>query len=416
MSSALVTDQERAQLDLVFDPRRVGPLLTEIFEAPGPCHILDAKYAPRERCIVLYELGGQLILGVLCWDGAPGEGGLHIPEAGMRAYRFPDDPALPGLPTALDPLATARVLDGVLGERVLRCAVTLLRYRPTRRATLRLDLRTPAGRAPRTLFVKVYHDAHKAMGVASTLRALVDTPAVRTGRLVIAPPVAAVDTLRWVLFGAVGGVRLDVVLACGGHAVEAVTAAAGALAALHGTGPLPARPRPVTARLTRVARRAERTAEVAPALGVVMAELAAAVARRLPDRDEVTLVHGDCKPSQFLVSPTQPHVALLDLDSCGLADPASDVGAFLGWLRAREVRARSGGLRPKPVRASLGAGFLDAYCAAAGRGADFQSRVAWYEAFALLCKAQRAFARAPRSPLTAAILAEARVCLARAVD
>ncbi|MGH8900579.1 MAG: phosphotransferase family protein [Egibacteraceae bacterium] len=444
--SSLVIDREQAQLDLAFDPRRMGPLLARAFEAYGGCHILDAKYAPHEHCTVLYELGGQLILGVLGWDGtlAADDRGQDIPEVGMRAYRFPDDPALPGLPAALDPVAVVRVLDGVLGERVLRCAVTLLRYRPTRRATLRLDLRTSAGRAPRTLFVKVYHDAHKALGVASTLRALADTSAVRTGRLVIASPIAAVDALRWVLFDAVGGVRLDVALACGGQAVEAVTAAAGALAALHSADGLPARPRPVTAQLARVARRAERTAEVAPALGAAMGELAVAVAGRLPDRGETTLIHGDCKPSQFLVGPNQgvrgspptlqgvrgspptlqgvrgspptSGVALLDLDSCGLADPASDVGAFLGWLRAREVRARLAGLRPKRVRASFGDGFLDAYCAAAGRGADFRSRVAWYEALSLLGKAQRAFARAPRSPLPAAILAEARVCVRRGVD
>lgn len=415
MMRALTMEGERAQLDLAFDPRRMGPVLAQAFGVHGAraggggCHILDAKYAPRERCIVLYELGQELILGQLCWDGAIGHGGTHIPEAGMRAYRFPDDPALPGLPAALDPRAAARVLGEVLGERVVRCSVTLLRYRPTRRATLRLDLRTPA-RTRRTLFVKVYHDLRKAVGVESTLRALAGTPAVRAGRLVIPQPVAAVDALRWVLFEPVAGARLDGMLSRGGQATEALTAAAGALAALHHAGPLTGRPRPVTAQLARVTRRAERTIEVAPTLGAAMAELAAELAGRLPRQDETTLVHGDCKPSQFLISspaPPAPQVALLDFDSCGIADPVSDVAAFLAGLRKLGVG--------HPL-APLGGDFLDAYCAAAGCGADLRARVPWYQALALLRKAQRAFARAPRSPLPATILAAACACLTRGVE
>lgn len=424
MSRTLVMDREQAQLDLAFDPRRMGPLLAEAIASRGArvsaggCHILDAKYAPRERCTVLYELGDQLIVGFLRWDGEVGDGGgLDIPEAGMRVYRFPHDPALPGLPAALDPAAVARALEGVLGERVPRCAVTLLRYRPTRRVTLRVDLRTvdlrTLGRARRTLFVKVYHDVAKARGVESALRALAGTSAVRAGRLVVAPPIAVLGTLQWVLFDAVPGVPLDGMLARSGHAAQAIPAAAGALAALHRAGPVPALSRPVTAQLARVARRAERAAEVAPALGAAMAELAGALAQNplwQAGQDEGTLIHGDCKPSQFLVCRegfTAPQLALLDFDSCGLGDPASDVGAFLASLRKLRG-AWAGGTR---AAAALGDGFLSAYCAAAGRGADFRARVAWYEALALLRKAQRAFARAPRSPLPAAILAEARECV-----
>jgi aminoglycoside phosphotransferase (APT) family kinase protein len=112
------------------------------------------------------------------------------------------------------------------------------------------------------------------------------------------------------------------------------------------------------------------------------------------------------------------HVALLDFDHCGMADPASDVGNFLAslrqlgarqWLKERKsaaAAARSLWLQTLEQR------FLDEYCAASGRGADFRWRVRWYEAVALLRKALRSFARAPRSPLPAALVDEAWRCLA----
>jgi aminoglycoside phosphotransferase (APT) family kinase protein len=131
---------------------------------------------------------------------------------------------------------------------------------------------------------------------------------------------------------------------------------------------------------------------------------------------EVGLVHGDCKPSQFLVGPE--HVALLDFDHCGMADPASDVGTFLASLRQLGVRQWLKE-RKSPAAAArslwlqaLEQGFLGEYCATNGRGPDFQWRATWYEAVALLRKALRSFARSPRSSLPSALVDEAWRCLA----
>jgi hypothetical protein len=55
--------------------------------------------------------------------------------------------------------------------------------------------------------------------------------------------------------------------------------------------------------------------------------------------------------------------------------------------------------------------FLGEYCAASGRGPDFQWRTTWYEAVALLRKALRSFARSPRSSLPVALVDEAWRCL-----
>jgi len=117
------------------------------------------------------------------------------------------------------------------------------------------------------------------------------------------------------------------------------------------------------------------------------------------------LVHGDGKPSQFLLSPAG--ITLLDFDHCGLADPASDVGTFLAALRHRAIVGAAPGAHRLP------AAFLGAYQAAAGPGITTAAR--WYEAVALVRKALRAFARSPRSPLPAALVEAARQVLSEEV-
>jgi aminoglycoside phosphotransferase (APT) family kinase protein len=126
------------------------------------------------------------------------------------------------------------------------------------------------------------------------------------------------------------------------------------------------------------------------------------------------VVHGDCKPSQFLI--TERGVVLLDLDHVGISDQAADVGTFLASLRQQDVRplaGRSG--RPSASSASLAELFLAGYLAGGGTCRE-PSRTRWQEAVALERKALRAFARAPRSPVPRALIVEAHACLDRAEE
>ncbi len=125
---------------------------------------------------------------------------------------------------------------------------------------------------------------------------------------------------------------------------------------------------------------------------------------------ELTLVHGDCKPSQFLVLPGAQgdgaaQVAVLDFDHCGMADPAADVGNFLASLR-------QAGIAQARVSTRLEEVFLAAYLAACRAPEGLRLRAAWYEAVALLRKGLRSFARSPRSPLPELLVQEAWRCLA----
>jgi aminoglycoside phosphotransferase (APT) family kinase protein len=258
--------------------------------------------------------------------------------------------------------------------------------------------------------VKSYHDGGKAAAVAAEA-VLLDATADPAAPLRFAPVRAHLPELSVVVQEYVAGVRLDEMLGLPGPPPErAFRWAAVALAALHRQPVVSARMRDVDKELARFAARGRRVAEVDPVTGTALVELGtrlAATARDIPP-GVVGLVHGDCKPSQFLLRDGR-EVVLLDLDSCGQADPAGDVGTFLATLRQhtlRRVLARRATAAEARAQAALAEAFLDEYVEAAGgaAAAELRQRIAWYEAVALERKALRCFARAPRSPLTRALV------------
>lgn len=427
---------EHEQIAIALNPRLVGPLLEELFRPEHvrgrkhQCFILDTKYEPGHYCTVLYQLGDDLIIGSYHWDSAESqipETTRIIPSLGMQVYRFPDDPVLPSLTKALDPQAVSAALVDALPElksaaRILRCAVKPLRFRPGRRCTVRLELwlreKEAHGISKRVLYGKIYHDLEKAERVYQQMLALSESLAAQEGRISYATASAFLPDLAMVLQNPVQGVPLDSLLSCDTTVCEprgfAGTGAAGsALAAFHTSGLAAGKPRSISSELARFKKRGARIGRVNPALGEEIAKLADALSAWLDTLDRwgatTCLVHGDCKPAQFLIQDAQ--VALLDFDHCGMADPAVDVGTFLATLQQMQVKqimknhgrpARSAAWMP-----DLKQHFLEAYCDASGSPSGFLQRAAWYEAVGLLRKAIRGFERSPFSPLPAALLAEA---------
>ena len=389
------------------------------------CHVLDAKYEPGLRCTVLYRLGRRLVRGDLDVTDAGGDGGdapgRPVVVPGVRLSVFPDDPDLPSLTaiTDLDGIG-GPLRDAIPGDAGLGPTVRLLRYRPAKRATLALVPRCRADRtAPRRYVVKAYHNPAKAAAVASEA-ALLAATAAGDGRPLFAPLVAHVPELSLVVHARLPGRGLDELLdprvaRPGPEASTGVRRAALALAALHRQPVVSRRHRPIDAELVRFGHRAARVAAVEPDAGARLADLAARlteVAATLPPAGS-GLVHGDCKPSQFLLH--DGGVAVLDLDHCGQADPAVDVGTFLASLRQRAVvDVHAGRISPASAREwarLLGERFRAAYLDAVGSDADLRARIRWYEAVALERKALRAFARSPRSPMPAALVRQAHACL-----
>lgn len=398
-------------------------------DEPGAvCHVLDAKYRPGVRCLVLYRLADRLVRGELRFDGEDGAQSAAIGSGGLRVWAYPDDPDLPSLRQTLAPGALEAALEPGLAAitsgrpRVLRTRATLLRYRPGKRATLLIDvrLRTPLGvQTSATYIGKVYHDVAKAAFVYQETSLLGRTPPVRSGRIVLAAPVAFLPDLAMTLQTPVAGAPLDLLLyraaltGVSARGRQGVLCAADALAALHSAPPVSTRPRPVTGELVKLAHRASQIAAVDPEVGAVLVALTDALFESVPQQADECLVHGDCKPSQFRVA--RGSVALLDFDHCGVADPASDVGTFLATLRQLRIKHTPATPADGELLA-LGDAFLRAYLAARGAGRALADRARWHESVALTRKALRAYARAPFSPLPLRLAEAAHACLGAYAD
>jgi hypothetical protein len=407
---------EAARVVEALHPGVMGPRLSRALGSPDQvCHVLDAKYEPGLKAVFLYQLGHQLVRGDLVNEDVadPGPG---IAAPGVRASVFPHDSDLPSLPAVLDARAVGPLLaDSAAGSPLVQRALRrrprtrLLRYRPAKRATVRVS----TGLADDAWIAKVYHDPAKAAAVARESNQLATTTG--RGTLRLAPVVAHLPDLDVVVQQAVPGTPLDELLGGwrgrGSGLRAAVARAADAVADFHDGAVVAARHRSVDKELARFLVRAERVATVNPQLGDSLCELTHRLqrCRRRLVGETVGPVHGDCKPSQFLVD--GPRMYLLDLDHCGIGDPAGDVGTFVATLRQLAARQCTAEASASTVELeTLGEVFVSSYLRRRG-DAGLAARIRWHEAVALQRKALRSFARSPLSRQPAALVAEAHRCL-----
>ncbi len=425
----------------LLDPAAMRPVLVaRAGAAPDArCRVLDAKYEAGQSATVLFEVGTRLVT-------------VLADAAGFEAFVFPDDPVLASLPSLIAPGPMAERLSRILNLSVVACRPRLVRYRAAKRATLAVAMRVlEADRlVNRQVFVKVYSNTAKAEAVFAEGRALwMSVTAAGCGDLVLAEPLAFDEEVGMIVQATIGAMshsdfhvgadtartsfplkgllgpmdNLDSLLAVAPsgrldlRAGTGLAGAARAIAAVHREEPVSTRSRTSETELRRFAARAGRIEATGAAVGSHLVALAGDLAqahRNLPP-PAVGLVHGDCKPSQFLVAHSRrdghgsASTGLLDFDHCGLADPAYDVGSFLAALRKRHL-TQSSQLGDWPGRV-----FLDTYCRAVDKTPDFSTLVGWHEAAALMRKSLRAFARAPRSPLPRLLATEATAVLARTV-
>jgi Ser/Thr protein kinase RdoA (MazF antagonist) len=389
-------------------PGLLGPRLTAALGgADLPCHVLDAKYEPGVRAMLLYRRGGDLLTGEL----DPEPSGVVV-APGVRVLAFPQDQGMPTLARVADRDVLGRALaEAVATPSYLlrpRCRTLLLRYRPGKRATFLAALGGDRAR----YVVKAYHDGKKAAAVAAEAPAL-GSAASGARTLAFAPVVAHLPALRVLVQRAVPGTPLDVLLGCGEFAARAaVVSAAHALAEFHELAPATVRDRPVERELRRFRSRALGIAAGDPGAGEVLVSLAERLLiswQALPS-SRPGPVHGDCTPSQFRVDGGRTF--LTDLDHVGISDQAVDVGTFLASLRQLEIRRSLGrdSVRPRARTCALAASFLVAYRQVRARPVE-PARIRWHEAAALERKALRAYARAPRSPFAPTLAAAAHRCL-----
>ncbi|PXY34582.1 hypothetical protein BAY59_03410 [Prauserella coralliicola] len=229
-------------------------------------------------------------------------------EREVGVWRFPHDPALPGLPAACDPVRMGSLVERLgLGDGPVSLRVRA--YRPCRRAVV--EVRT--GRT--SLFVKVLrphkveelHRLHRAAEAARVPQSLGWTG---DGLLVLAGLPGR--SLRQLLLSG-EPVRLDP-----SRIVEALHSLPAELAER------PARP----GWGEQAGHYADVVAAVLPEAGPAARAIADAVA---PSGESPVAVHGDFYESQLLVRDGEIS-GLLDIDTAGAGDRYDDPACLLGHL------------------------------------------------------------------------------------
>jgi hypothetical protein len=304
---------------------------------------------------------------------------------GVSTAVFPHDPALPTLPTMLDPVAASRVLATAVpgssrpaaGRHEAPWSVTVVHHPRTGACVLRYDAAMVTGSARRQVYAKVYPSAELARSAAAALGS-VPGSVLRRGELTVRlPRLLGLALEEHTVFLESLGDPAD-------SSPVGPSDAGRALRLLHDQVP--------TGRLPRVAHRDELSqvdAELRTAR-TVWPDLAELVephlqrAGRLLDGTSAAapvLSHGDFTPSQLVRLPDA--VGLLDLDTLRLAEPTSDLGRYLAYLELAHARRDAD---PGPDAAS----FLTAYRDAAPAGSVAPDRVEGYRTLHLTHHALRA--------------------------
>ncbi|MEQ1873616.1 MAG: phosphotransferase [Ilumatobacteraceae bacterium] len=255
----------------------------------------------------------------------------------VAVWRFPNDPDLPGLPSAFNEGSVERLLSELdLGSGAVRLAVRA--YRPRRRAVV--EAIGPSGRlfvkAVRPRRVEALHARH---------------------RLCVANEVPVPHSLGWnakglLVLQALPGATLREAIRSGKRAVPSGESIIGLLDRL---------PSELAAGPSR-ASWLERVHHYAAIVGSIM-PTDAERARRIADaiREEAGVgptvaVHGDLYESQLLVNGSNVS-GLLDIDGAGPGDRLDDLGCMLGHLSvlAEVDRKHAGAIK------ALGADYLASF-------------------------------------------------------
>jgi hypothetical protein len=279
--------------------------------------ISQVTWWPGNSITVRYKAtvtGGALAgrHGFVCVAGRIPKGALLVEstEGSVGVWRVPHDPALLGLPSALNPSEAARVLAD-LGAQAGPVTTSLVSYRPGRRAVVAVK-GSREGVYLKLVRAKRVEDLHRSH------RRLASVLPVPTS-LGYAPD------LGLIALQSLPGMTLRAALEDAAWPLPSAEEIAGVVHAL---------PQPETERVTPSP--IERVPEIAGLLAALVPELSEVIARLVDhigeERSPATApTHGDFYESQLLVNGGDV-VGLLDVDTYGWGRSGDDAATMLGHL------------------------------------------------------------------------------------
>lgn len=291
----------------------------------------------RYRCDVTWPDGrrrNDTILAATAPEHLPGTvplvADLDGRELAVSVWRWPFDPLVPGLETAVTPSALSSHLAGLIAGPI---RVEVVAYRPTERAVIRVH-----GADGEVLYVKALRPAD-VDPIAARHQALLDAG-------LPVPRVLASDrTLGLLVLAELPGTTFRDRLKSGRR-----------------PWPAPAAMADLTDRIAGAAiggppRRASRTCDAIAHVELLEILLPDRVddLRRVADAcraalDDVedrsgAVVHGDLHEAQFVVGDDGTITGLLDIDDCAPGDPLDDPAVLIGHLTYRAITTTDAHLR-----------------------------------------------------------------------
>lgn len=261
---------------------------------------------------------GELIAGfdaIVEWEGCPPCTelifvGIDDADGSAYAWRYPEDPLLPGMAAAVEPVAVAGFLS------VPSVSLEVVTLRPCRRAVVRAR----GGDV----------DVHLKVVPPDSAQSLVERYLALAASGVRVPEVAAADVARgWVGLATLPGRTLDECLDSPGSSLMAPDAVWSLVESIAAVRLDPTLEAPVSS--LHAARHAWVIGEALPAIGA----RARRVADRVTARRGVSwhgTVHGDLHPGQLLVDSHGRLAGVLDVDGAGVGDVVDDLGRLIAHV------------------------------------------------------------------------------------
>ena len=310
----------------------------------------------------------------------------YVPELDLLLQVFPHDLRLPALAGLMSgpPRSLASVLLAALGygeSDSPSWTADIIQYRVDMRAIVRLTVAVtdPAtGRArEHQFFAKVYRDAEQGQRAFQAQTDLFARAAADKGHFVVARPIAYDEGLRTLVTEAIPGTSLSKIIRRDKDSVNAVRAAARAIAEFHRLD-VEAPSRPIAGELDRLREARQFLVSARPDLADDVAAIVESVASGLAEAPSA-LIHGDLKPDHILIEGDR--VALIDFDLLGRADPIADVAHLVAFLGKPQERSRS----QRDDAADAAQEFVDEYFAHAPD--SWRARLPLYHAMTSIHKA-----------------------------
>jgi hypothetical protein len=300
---------------------RIPPPVVAVIEAAGSTltglKAVQSSWWPGKQLTVRYRVtaDGGLLAGdhqIVATAGRIPDGAARVegPNGAVGVWVVPNDPDLPGLPSALDRATVSRLVEG-LGVGSSVSSVRFRSYRPGRRGVVE------AIGSPRSLFLKVVRP--------KAARSLHEKHRHLSAGLPVPDSLGYSRDLGVVVIPAIAGSDLRRVLRDG----EAMLPAPAAVAALIDELPHPFDDSVTKSPIEKLPRVVDLLSRVVPAEADRLSQLVSTIGP--DDSDADVPVHGDFYEAQVLVRDGQPR-GLIDVDTYGWGRPGDDPAMMLGHL------------------------------------------------------------------------------------